>query len=214
MAALPLPERPDLPRWLSISAEIWPLRLTTPSRSPLPCHDGVMGSQRFRAVIAAGPRYSAVVMVPFDPDEAWGARPIIPSAARSAAAGSAPGPVPADRGWVLFLTPKRLISLGIAIGDEVMVELAPEGPQRGDLADDIAAALAVTRRRARSSIRWRSSTARLTCAGLTRPPACRICARPALLRSSACSRRESKNGHGREAGCPARAEVTAPIRPL
>ena len=32
--------------------------------------------------------------------------------------------------------------MGIAIGDEVTVELAPEGPQRGDLADDIAAALA------------------------------------------------------------------------
>ena len=27
-----------------------------------------MGSQRFRAVIAAGPRDSAVIMVPFDPD--------------------------------------------------------------------------------------------------------------------------------------------------
>ena len=44
------------------------------SRSPLSCHDGVMGSQRFRAVIAAGPRDSAVIMVPFDPDEAWGAK--------------------------------------------------------------------------------------------------------------------------------------------
>ena len=31
---------------------------------------------------------------------------------------------------------------GVAIGDEVAVELAPEGPQRADLADDIAAALA------------------------------------------------------------------------
>ena len=31
---------------------------------------------------------------------------------------------------------------GLAVGDEVIVELAPEGPQRGDLAEDIAAALA------------------------------------------------------------------------
>jgi len=31
--------------------------------------------------------------------------------------------------------------MGVAIGDNVTVELAPEGPQRGDLADDIAAAL-------------------------------------------------------------------------
>jgi len=30
---------------------------------------------------------------------------------------------------------------GVAAGDEVIIELAPEGPQRGDLADDIAAAL-------------------------------------------------------------------------
>ena len=35
-----------------------------------------------------------------------------------------------------------LALVGIAIGGEVIVELAPEGPQRGDLADDIAAALA------------------------------------------------------------------------
>ncbi|MGH3153995.1 MAG: DUF1905 domain-containing protein [Streptosporangiaceae bacterium] len=33
-----------------------------------------MGSQRFRAVIAAGPRDSAVITMPFDPDEAWGAK--------------------------------------------------------------------------------------------------------------------------------------------
>jgi uncharacterized protein YdeI (YjbR/CyaY-like superfamily) len=31
--------------------------------------------------------------------------------------------------------------MGIGIGDDVIVELAPEGPQRGDLAEDIAAAL-------------------------------------------------------------------------
>ena len=101
-----------------------------------------MSSQRFRAVIADGPRDSAVIMVPFDPDEAWGAGRPTPSAARSAAAGSVPGSVQAGRGWALTLAPKRLIGMGIAIGDEVSVELAPEGPQRGDLADDIAAALA------------------------------------------------------------------------
>lgn len=33
---------------------------------------------------------------------------------------------------------------GIAAGSDVIVELAPEGPQRGDLADDIAAALEAT----------------------------------------------------------------------
>jgi uncharacterized protein YdeI (YjbR/CyaY-like superfamily) len=43
---------------------------------------------------------------------------------------------------MLTLAPKRLRGMGVAIGDDVTVELAPEGPQRGDLADDIAAALA------------------------------------------------------------------------
>ena len=101
-----------------------------------------MGSQRFRAVIAAGPSDSGVITMPFDPDEAWGAKADHPVGdtidgwrirARLLLAGS---------GWVLTLAPKRLRGMGVAIGDDVTVELAPEGPQRGDLADDVAAALA------------------------------------------------------------------------
>src|ERR1700732_3882486 len=34
----------------------------------------VMGPQRFRAVIAADPGGRAVIAVPFDPDETWGAK--------------------------------------------------------------------------------------------------------------------------------------------
>jgi Bacteriocin-protection, YdeI or OmpD-Associated len=49
--------------------------------------------------------------------------------------------LPSGSGWVLTLAPKRLLGMGVAIGDDVTVELAPEGPQRSDLADDIAAAL-------------------------------------------------------------------------
>jgi hypothetical protein len=103
-----------------------------------------MGAERFRAVIAAGPGDSAVITVPFDPDEAWGAK------ANHPVGGSIDGRrirarlVPAGGGWVLTLAPKRLLGMGVAIGDEVTVELAPEGPQRGDLADDIAAALAAS----------------------------------------------------------------------
>ncbi len=100
-----------------------------------------MGSQRFCAVVAAGPRNSAVIMVPFDPDEAWGAKADHPVSG-TIGCRIRTRLVPAGRGWVLPLAPKRLISIGIAIGDEVTVELTPEGPQRGDLADDIAAALA------------------------------------------------------------------------
>jgi hypothetical protein len=81
-----------------------------------------MGSQRFRAVIDAGPRHSAVIVMPFNPDEAWGAKPDHPVGGR----------------WVPPLASKRLISMGIAIGDEAAVELAPEGPQRGVRAARIA----------------------------------------------------------------------------
>jgi uncharacterized protein YdeI (YjbR/CyaY-like superfamily) len=33
---------------------------------------------------------------------------------------------------------------GVKVGDEVVVDLQPEGPQRGELADDFASALAAT----------------------------------------------------------------------
>lgn len=101
-----------------------------------------MSSQRFRGVIAAGPRGSAVIKVPFDPDEAWGVKADHPVMGLVGDRRIRTRLVPAGGGWVLTLAPKRLISTGMTIGDEVNVELAPEGPQRGDLADDLAAALA------------------------------------------------------------------------
>ncbi len=50
--------------------------------------------------------------------------------------------VPGDGGWAFTLSPARVRDLGLVIGEEASVELAPEGPQRADLADDIAATLA------------------------------------------------------------------------
>jgi hypothetical protein len=101
-----------------------------------------MGSQRFRGVIAGGLRDSAVIIVPFDPDQAWGAKADHPVSGTVGDCRIRTRLVPADGGWALSLAAKRLTSMGLAIGDEVSVELAPEGPQRGDLADDIATALA------------------------------------------------------------------------
>src|SRR5262249_32874250 len=51
---------------------------------------------------------------------------------------------PGGGGWVLPLGARWQRDMGYAAGDQVTVELAPEGPQRGDLADDIAAALAAS----------------------------------------------------------------------
>jgi uncharacterized protein YdeI (YjbR/CyaY-like superfamily) len=49
---------------------------------------------------------------------------------------------PSGSGWVFTLSPMWVRDAGAAAGDEADVELAPEGPQREDLAGDIIAALA------------------------------------------------------------------------
>lgn len=72
--------------------------------------------------------------------------------------------------------------MGFAIGGDVTVELAPEGPQRGDLADDIATALAASPAAGAFFDTLASSTARRISAGSTRPLAGRTSARPASLR--------------------------------
>jgi len=100
-----------------------------------------MGAQRFAAVITAGPGGRAIIAAPFDPDEIWGVKADHP------VGGTIDGKYvrgrlsPDSGGWVLTVTPMWLRDTGVAIGDDVTVELAPEGPQRGDLADDVAAAL-------------------------------------------------------------------------
>jgi hypothetical protein len=100
-----------------------------------------MRTQRFDAIITAGPS-GAVIVVPFDPDEVWSAK----------ALHHVNGTVgdwrvrvtlsPRVGGWGFHLSPSRLQGMGLADGDEVTVELTPEGSQREDLADDIATALA------------------------------------------------------------------------
>jgi len=100
-----------------------------------------MRVQRFGAHVAAGPGGRAIIAVPFDPDEAWGAK------AEHPVAGTINGRLvrgtiaPGGRGWAFTVTPMWLRDAGVAAGQDVIVELAPEGPQRGDLADDISAAL-------------------------------------------------------------------------
>jgi hypothetical protein len=101
-----------------------------------------MGSQRFRGVVAPGLRDSAVIVVPFDPDEVWGAKANHPVSGTVGGRRIRTRLVPDEGGWILAFPQQRLIGMRVAIGDEVTVELAPEGPQRSDLADDIAAALA------------------------------------------------------------------------
>ena len=101
-----------------------------------------MRTKRFTAVVVAGPGGRAVIVVPFDPDEAWGAK------AEHHVNGTLAGRrirvrlAPGGDGWGFDFGPARAQQLGLEPGDEVAVELTPEGPQRADLAEDIAAALA------------------------------------------------------------------------
>jgi hypothetical protein len=100
-----------------------------------------MRTQRFGARVAAGPRDGAEIAVPFDPDEAWGAK------AEHPVGGTVNGQrvrgtlQPGRGGWAFTVGPAWLRDGRVTVGDDVVVELEPEGPQRADLADDIAAAL-------------------------------------------------------------------------
>ncbi len=100
-----------------------------------------MRSQRFTATAQDGGRGRVLIPVPFDPDEVWAAKP------RHHVGGTVNGMrirgVIELNGGVrgFLLGPAWLRGCGLAVGDEVQVEVEPEGPQRGDLAADVAAAL-------------------------------------------------------------------------
>jgi len=101
-----------------------------------------MRTQRFGALVAPAPGGRAIIVVPFDPDEVWSAK------AEHHVNGTVNGCrvrvrlAPGDGGWAFTLSPARVRDLGLVLGEQATVELAPEGPQRADLADDVAAALA------------------------------------------------------------------------
>ena len=81
------------------------------------------------------------VPVPFDPDEVWGkkTRHHIHGTVNSMGVRGVVEPVGQGRGFVLGPAWRR--GCWVAPGDEVAVVVVPEGPQRGDLAPDIATAL-------------------------------------------------------------------------
>jgi hypothetical protein len=101
-----------------------------------------MSAQGFRVMVTADPRGHGVIAVPFDPDADWGVKAVHHVTGtvnrRRVRVTLAPG----DSGWAFTVNPGRMAGLGIAVGSDVLVELAPEGPQRGDLAEDISGALA------------------------------------------------------------------------
>jgi hypothetical protein len=103
-----------------------------------------MTAERFRATVAAAPRGGVVIPVPFDPDAVWGRK------ARHLVGGTVAGKrirgsVDAvGDGYGLTLGPMWVRDCGVEVGSTVAVVLEPEGPQRDDLAPDVAAALAAS----------------------------------------------------------------------
>ena len=101
-----------------------------------------MQPQRFTATLTAGGRGRAFVPVPFDPDQVWRPKPQhhitgTVNGTRIRAVIETHG---GQRGFTLG--PAWLSDChAVAIGDPVTVEVLPEGPQRDDLAPDVAAAL-------------------------------------------------------------------------
>ena len=87
------------------------------------------------------PSGHAVIAVPFDPDEAWGPKAVHHVNGTVNGCRVRVTIAPDDSGWAFTLSPSRVRGTGIEADSDVIVELAPEGPQRGDLADDVSAAL-------------------------------------------------------------------------
>jgi hypothetical protein len=100
-----------------------------------------MEPRRYTATTAPGPRGRLLVPVPFDPDEVWGRKPAH-HVTGSVGGRGVRGTVEAHGdGWAIGLGPAWRRDCGVEPGAVVEVVLLPEGPQRGDLADDLAAAL-------------------------------------------------------------------------
>lgn len=99
-------------------------------------------SRTYTATVTQDDRRRVMVPVPFQPDDAWGAKLEHP------VAGTVNGMTvraviePLDDGWGFVLGPAWRRDCGVEAGDSVEVVLYPEGPQREDLAPDIADALA------------------------------------------------------------------------
>ncbi|WP_232660542.1 DUF1905 domain-containing protein [Pseudonocardia sp. TRM90224] len=97
-------------------------------------------AKRFTTVLVTGPRKGVFVPAPFDPDAAWGKK-AVHHITGTVNGMPVRGPMePLDSGYGVVLGAAWRRDCGLAAGDSVDVELAPEGPQRADLAADLAAA--------------------------------------------------------------------------
>jgi hypothetical protein len=101
-----------------------------------------VSAQRYSTTVLDGGRGRILIPVPFDPDRVWAAKP------RHHVGGTVNGMrirgvIEARDGvWGFLLGPAWRRDCGVAVGEEAEIVIEPEGPQRADLAPDVAEALA------------------------------------------------------------------------
>lgn len=97
--------------------------------------------EAFEAIVTEDARGRVLVPLPFDPDAVWGNKRVhrVSGIVNGIPVRAVIEPV-GDRSGIL-LGPAWLRGCGIEPGDRVEATLAPEGPQRDDIPEDVAAAL-------------------------------------------------------------------------
>jgi hypothetical protein len=98
-------------------------------------------SKSFTTTVTTDGRRRVLVPIPFDPDEAWGSKREHHVHGTIDGMGLRAVVEPLGDGHGILLGPAWRRDCGIGPGRVVEVVLEPEGPQRQDLAPDVAAAL-------------------------------------------------------------------------
>jgi Bacteriocin-protection, YdeI or OmpD-Associated/Domain of unknown function (DUF1905) len=98
-------------------------------------------ARTFEATVVEGPKRRVFVPLPFNPDDAWGAKQSHHVHGTVNGMGVRAVVEPVHDGWGIVLGPAWRRDCGTKAGDHVSVLLAPEGVQRDDLAADINVAL-------------------------------------------------------------------------
>src|SRR5258705_9066230 len=100
-----------------------------------------MAAQRFTTTTRDGERGRVLIPVPFDPDVLW--RPKTRHLVGGTINGKrVRGAIERHNGeWAMMMSPRWSRDCGVGIDTPVEAELAPEGPQRDDLPEDVATAL-------------------------------------------------------------------------
>ena len=99
-------------------------------------------TRSYSTVVSTSGDKRVMVPVPFDPDLVWGVKPAHRVHGTVNGMNVRASVEVLSEGFGIVLGPAWRRDCGVAPGDVVDVVLAPEGPQRDDLADDVRAALA------------------------------------------------------------------------